>query len=253
MQTHELLDRLELLFPDRTVFTDLRRCFIDDDRNSLYRLLDELSSSNIITALKRLEDNTDFNRDCLSRGQIASKNWLIKELKALDLDLGTVFLCAGWYAILATLIFENNIKVNKIVNFDIDESCHCIAETFNKPWVLDNWRFKSSTQNINDIDFSGHTYTVHRSDGTEVKLWDIPDTVINTSCEHIENFKDWYAGIPLGKLVILQSNNYFDLPEHVNCVKDSLHFAEMAPLSREYFTGGLELEKYTRYMRIGIK
>jgi hypothetical protein len=86
-----------------------------------------------------------------------------------------------------------------------------------------------------------------------VKLWDIPDTVINTSCEHIENFKDWYAGIPLGKLVILQSNNYFDLPEHVNCVKDSLHFAEMAPLSREYFTGGLELEKYTRYMRIGIK
>ena len=43
-----------------------------------------------------------------------------------------------------------------------------------------------------------------------------PDTVINTSCEHIENFNEWYDKIPKGKIVILQTNNYFDF-EHVNC------------------------------------
>ena len=34
----------------------------------------------------------------MSRGQLKSKKWLVDELKKLDLKLGTMFLCAGWYA-----------------------------------------------------------------------------------------------------------------------------------------------------------
>jgi hypothetical protein len=253
LKTHQLLDRLERLFPDQTVFADLRRSFIDDDRNSLYRLLQCINDSQIITTLKKMESNPDFNEDSLSQGQIQSKRWLINELTRLNLDLGTVFLCAGWYGILATLMFESGINAKKIVSFDVDESCHSIAETFNKPWVSDDWKFKSSNEDILDINFHGHTYTVYRADGSSVQLFDIPDTVINTSCEHIDDFEHWYNNIPLGKIIILQSNDYFDLPEHVNCVKNSLHFAEMTPLSKVYFTGELELENYTRYMRIGIR
>ena len=37
---------------------------------------------------------------------------------------------------------------------------------------------------------------------------DVPNTIINTSCEHIVNFDEWYRKIPAGKLVILQSNDY---------------------------------------------
>ena len=66
-----------------------------------------------------------------------------------------------------------------------------------------------------------------------------------------EDFEHWFAKIPKGKLVCLQSNDYVAIDEHVNCVKDSLHFAEMAPLSKVLFTGELPLEKYTRFMRIG--
>lgn len=253
MKTHQLLDRLERLFPEQTVFADLRRSFIDDDRNSLYRLLNTLCSSHIIATLKKLESNSRFNEDSLSQGQIQSKRWLIDELIKLDLNLGTVFLCAGWYGILATLMFESGVKVNKIVSFDVDDSCHDIAETFNKPWVSDDWKFKSSNEDILDINFHGHTYTVYRSDGSAVQLFDIPDTIINTSCEHIDDFEHWYNNIPLGKIVILQSNDYFDLPEHVNCVKNSLHFAEISPLSKLFYEGELKLENYTRYMRIGIR
>ena len=99
--------------------------------------------------------------------------------------------------------------------------------------------------------FDEHIYDVNKSDGTTETLWTIPDTIINTSCEHIENFEEWYSKIPAGKLICLQSNDYVAIEEHVNCVKDSLHFAEMAPLSKVLFTGELPLEKYTRYMRIG--
>ena len=31
MKTHELLDRLELLYPDNEMLQDLRRAFVDDD------------------------------------------------------------------------------------------------------------------------------------------------------------------------------------------------------------------------------
>jgi hypothetical protein len=82
---------------------------------------------------------------------------------------------------------------------------------------------------------------------------DNPDTFINTSCEHIENFTNWFNLIPKGKLVALQSNNYFELPEHVNCVNDIDEFKQQAPLSNIIYEGELELEKYTRYMIIGYK
>jgi hypothetical protein len=151
------------------------------------------------------------------------------------------------------MLFESNIKVNKVRSFDIDPSCRSIAETFNNPWVKDNWQFKSSTKDIMDINYEFENYEVIRADGTTCPLADTPDTIINTSCEHIENFEEWYSKIPDGKLVVLQSNNYFEIEEHVNCVVDLDDFDRMAPLTSILYTGELELPKYTRFMRIGYK
>ena len=53
-----------------------------------------------------LNEEIKIAEDCFSQGQVQSKSWLVKELSKLDLNLGTVFLCAGWYGTLATLIFE---------------------------------------------------------------------------------------------------------------------------------------------------
>ena len=80
---------------------------------------------------------------------------------------------------------------------------------------------------------------------------DIPDTFINTSCEHIPNFKEWYAKIPEGRLVILQSNNFFEVEEHVNCVSNIDEFIEMAPMSELMYSGSIDLPKYKRFMVIG--
>lgn len=276
LQTHELLDRYEILFPTNSKVGDLRRAYIDKDLSSIFRvvndknkddlrkfimednlwklwpLLDRIVDTQFTAAFKNFFVNeTEFDKDCFSRGQLESKLWLVKELRKVTPDIGVVFLCAGWYGTLATMLFESGIRINKIRSFDIDDSCRAIAETFNKPWVKQDWKFKTCTQDIHDINFLEHKYTVKRADGTECELDDVPDTVINTSCEHIEDFDAWFAKIPKGKLVCLQSNDYVAIDEHVNCVKDSLHFAEMAPLSKVLFTGELPLEKYTRYMRIG--
>ena len=223
---------------------------IANDRHALWRVLEKYTNSKFVKPLKSLDD---IDLDCFSRGQIASKKWLIEELKKVDKSLGTVFLCAGWYATVVPMIEEANIEFDKIRSFDIDTDVWKIAEVFNKDLVLDDWKFKASTQDIHDINYNVHKYETTKSNGDIETLKDSPDTIINTSCEHIENFDSWYAKLPTGKLVILQSNNYFDISEHVNCVQDISQFEQMTPMQEVYFTGELKLEKYTRYMRIGIR
>ena len=151
------------------------------------------------------------------------------------------------------MLFESKINVDKIRSFDIDDSCRQIAETFNKPWVLEDWKFKPVTEDIHDIDFNSHTYTVTRANGTECSLTDSPDTIINTSCEHIVNFSQWYNQIPKGRLVVLQGNDYFELNEHVNCSADQDSFSEKSPMSNTLYLGTLDCGKYKRFMKIGTK
>ena len=224
---------------------------LQHDKNALWRVLEKYTNSLFVPALKKLQES-NIDMDCFSRGQIQSKKWLVDKLKELDLNLGTVFICAGWYATIIPMCSEADIKFDKIRSFDIDDSVWKIAETFNQH-LKDNWKFKAQTKDIMDINYTVDVYTTVKGNGDIEECKDSPDTIVNTSCEHIEKFDEWFAKIPKGKLVILQSNNFFEVEEHVNCVNDSLHFEQMAPLSKVYFAGELTLEKYTRYMRIGHK
>lgn len=305
LETYELLDRFELLYPNNDSLADLRRAYIDQDLSSIFRLLQTTEVSGSVEDLRKavieknihsifrlisdddlrkllVEDNiwklwpvleryTDtqfvaafksffvnelkYDKDCFSRGQLQSKLWLIKELSKLNVDLGTVFLCAGWYATLATMIFESGMSVKKIRSFDIDDSTVEIAEVFNKPWFADQWKFKALVHDIHSIDYNEHSWQFWSNANNRMSypITDIPNTIINTSCEHIENFADWYNKIPDGKLVVLQGNNYFEIAEHVNCSSNLEEFSNKAPMTQVLYEGELELPKYTRFMKIGIK
>lgn len=214
-----------------------------------------VKSETLDTLVKTLRTFPDSAiKDAFARGQLHSKKWLVSEVEKIGMHLGTVFLCAGWYGTLATMLFESKkIHLDKIRSFDIDETCWKIAESINKPWVMDEWKFKASTQDIHKINFAEYTYKTLRSNGTERELFDKPNTIINTSCEHIEDWSKWWSSIPNGKLCILQSNDYKELPEHINCVNDVEHFKSIAPMTTYLYGGELILGKYTRYMLIGIK
>jgi hypothetical protein len=81
----------------------------------------------------------------------------------------------------------------------------------------------------------------------------MPNAIINTSCEHIDKFDLWYKSIPQGTIVALQTNDYFEITEHVNCMNSLDEFAFNTPMSRVIYEGELALPKYNRFMRIGIK
>jgi len=280
LPTFELLDRYELLYPTNSNLSDLRRAYIDKDLSSIFRLVNDNNKEDLRKLI--MEDNTwklwpvldsyvdtqftaafksffvnetEIWNDCFSRGQLRSKLWLVHELKKCNVELGTVFLCAGWYATLATMLFQSNIKLLNVRSFDIDDTCVDIAETFNKPWFVDQWRFKSITQDIMDVDYDEHTwqYWSNANNRMSKPITDTPNTIINTSCEHIENFAEWYDLIPDGKLVVLQGNNFFEVEEHVNCSTSISQFSRSCPMKETLFEGELFLSDYTRFMKIGYK
>jgi hypothetical protein len=242
------------LFRILDIDEDVKKILLNDNIWSLWKILDTEVSTNFVSALKHFASNDILiDDDCFSRGQLQSKLWLINKLDRLNLDLGTVFLCAGWYSTLATMMFEKELNIEKIRSFDIDPSCVDIAERFNKPWVMEGWKFKATTKDILSIDYIKDRYTVAKSDGTTEQLSDSPNTVINTSCEHIENFSTWYNKIPKGTLIVLQTNDYFEIKDHVNCSVDLTAFEAQTPMTECLYEGALELPKYTRYMRIGYR
>ena len=107
---------------------DLKGLMLNDNMYSLWRILQKYIDTNFINAFKHFQTNEiEFDEDCFSRGQLKSKIWLIEELKKLSLDLGVIFLCAGWYGTLATLLFESELCVEKIISFDIVTSIFLTA------------------------------------------------------------------------------------------------------------------------------
>jgi len=224
------------------------------DDNDIFGRMLVLTNNPIFKNLRNAIDNNDADlSDALSWGQLKSKRWLVDELERIDLPLGTIFLCAGWYGTLAQMLFASKCSINKIRSFDIDESCADIAETINKNYLKNQWRFKATTADIHNIQYKDFRYNTLRGDGTICELFESADTVVNTSCEHIENFSQWYDKIPTGQLVCLQSNNYIAIDEHVNCAENISQFSEMTPMNNCLYSGALELPKYTRFMRIGLK
>jgi len=186
--------------------------------------------------------------DAFSIGQIDSKQWLVDTIIDNKLELGATFICAGWYGTLAAMILDSDIDVDFIRSFDKNPVCTEIADTINRQWIIDGWKFKALTEDILNMNFEA---PVLRPETEGVPV----NTIINTSCEHFskENFNKWYWSIPDGCLVILQSNNHKEIEEHVNCVSSLNEFKIHVTFDEIIYEGELQLDGYVRYMLIGYK
>ena len=215
----------------------------------------EINSSNIVEILsqmvKALTNYPEYQKnliDSLSDSQIYSKNWIVEVLQGKD--LGNVLMCAGWYAM---ILADERLNFTKCISIDLDPICEPVSKILHKKLVIDGWKFQAVTDNIHNINYSGQYFVVSRGDGTTANMFVKPDTIINTSCEHIENFDKWYELIPSDKLLILQTNNGFDIPDHVNCVSSLAEFERQTPMKVVIYSGEKEMPKFTRFMRIGYK
>jgi hypothetical protein len=220
----------------------------------LYNLM---NSSQIIHLLPRLARVINEGKasvwqlaEALSESQILSKKWLVDECCALDLNLKNITLCAGWYG---TLFWDQRLKYILARSFDIDPHCEIVANIIHHPLIMQDWKFIAATFDIYEIGYDAFTFVVHKSDGSDCILTYTTDTIINTSCEHLEYFDLWYSKLPPGKLLILQSNDGYQYPDHTNCVRNLSEFSRLTPMTEVLFSGQRKMPHFNRFMRIGYR
>lgn len=194
----------------------------------------------VLAALSR-HDEPAIGR-AFNKNQVASKLWLVETLLA---SAGPrhphILILGGWLGVLAAvLLHDRRFAVDRIESLDVDASCAPVATAINATHAAGG-RFVATTGDMLDVDY-------RRSAGEGPA-----DLVINTSCEHIAAFDRWYAAVPAGQLLVLQSNDYYAVAEHVNCVPDLAAFRAQAPLAEVLFAGARRMRRYTRFMLIGRK
>lgn len=170
------------------------------------------------------------------KGQINSKIWLIENLESrLDAYPKKIVVHGGWNGILSSLLFNSRILlISHITSVDIDPVCQEIARTVNKQQEIAG-KFTAVTANMCKYKYEA-------------------DVVINTSCEHItqDQYECWLNNVPKNAVIVLQSNNYFELNEHIRCASTIDNFVEQSNIDPD-FTGTYNTPKYKRFMIIGKK
>lgn len=171
------------------------------------------------------------------KGQVNSKIWLINNLTKVVMPntSNNIIIHGGWNGVLASLLFNSKIGIKHITSLDIDPTCKETAYTVNKAQEIEG-RFTAVTADMTLYDYTA-------------------DIVINTSCEHLTNsaYRRWLDLVPDTALIVLQSNNYVELEEHINCSADLNDFIKHSGLTDIVFSDTLSLPKYDRYMIIGYK
>jgi hypothetical protein len=203
----------------------------------LLRGVAAFTQSELVAALARAFAHHPEARldEAFNHKQIASKMWARDRLfSALGGQFERIWIVGGWYGILAAILFDDRrFSVGEISSYDIDPSVEAVATALNAKAAAQG-RFKAITADMYTLDYRSR-----------------PDLIVNTSCEHVGDVRGWLDRLPAGTAVLLQSNDYFAEPEHVNCMTSLSAFEAAARLKNVLYAGELTLKKYTRFMLIG--
>jgi hypothetical protein len=162
------------------------------------------------------------------------KQWLVSELSEFTYNQN-IHVAAGWLGLTAYLLRKEFPNI-KITSSDMDPGCKILGE-----FLFDG----------HDIDFKSLDTVL---DIDDIKRYG--DVYVNTSTEHIEQqFIDYILqSLNKGTIVALQSNNYFEVADHINCYVDLDGFVGAVDqnMNEVLYSGEIEMKGYNRFMVIGI-
>jgi len=172
--------------------------------------------------------------DASTESQMESKLWLTTELMSADISSKNVALLGGWFAHIITTLLMDEVNVDTVTNFEIDQDAKFISYKFNR-------RYKPN-------------YKAKRKNITISSLNENFDLIINTSCEHM--FPMWKFRELNPQLknswYVLQSTDDDQYDDHINCVKSPEELANQAKLVDVLYSGSKVLSNgMNRFMVIG--
>ena len=177
--------------------------------------------------------------DSVSQGQYESKLWLKEQLEKLPIFSFSPKLCidviGSWFGFPLIEMLADVFDIKQIDLYDIDEDCH-----------------KVTSQYINHFDYDFRI--VQFKDFFERKEIRRRELIINTSSEHMSDMismKEYYKDYPVKPILAIQSNNYFNVEDHINCVKNVDELIEKNEIKEVLYKGKRSLPLYDRFMVIG--
>lgn len=196
--------------------------------------------------------------DAFSRGQVQSKIWLATELAKVKTDFDMIFVLAGWFGQITNYLDVAGIEYNKARIIDCDsQACEVSDKIFNAKG-LEGYKVKAVEQDLLDTTWvarTGCSYNlVNYNTGKTTTEKSTPDLIINSSAEHFH--EDWYYKFmyrpqTTDPLFVIQSNNLFDIKEHINAVHSLDEMKKKFPMTRLEYEGEIQLTGYKRFMLIG--
>ena len=192
--------------------------------------------------MEEVREDTDL-LDSYSPNQFKSKLNLINHIKSLNIlnKDSEIVIFGCWYGSILIPAFYNEVK--KITAIDID------------PKVISKAKYKIF-KDYNKIDFiTGDVFEKFRDNYSSCDLF------INTSCEHMKSMREW-GPAPKYKnpwwnrcspaYFAFQSNNMFDIPTHINCVKNIEEFKQQLPDNAEVLIEDeIKDDRGTRFTLVG--
>ena len=179
-------------------------------------------------------------------------SWIMQNLVRVygQKYLGTVYILGGGIGIIGAMLLDTTLRYENIRCLDINGTCKFLADEMMKEEVLDNWKFKASTQDMFAVDYIENNLEITLPDGSTSKAFkEVPGLVINTNISHMQNIDDWYKMIPdTRKLVIVGETG--DVPRPY---ASSKQFNAAFPMTFEQYTGVITVDKKQYFMKIGLK
>ena len=179
-------------------------------------------------------------------------SWITENLSRVygQKYLGTVYILGGGIGILGAMMLDTTLRYENIRNLDINGACKFLADELMKEEVLDDWRFKSSTQDVFDVNYIRNTFVTMLPDGSISKEFsEEPGLIINTNISHIKDSENWFRMIPdTRKLVIVGETG--DVPRPY---ASSKQFNDSFQMAFTQYTGVVTVDDKQYFMKIGLK
>lgn len=192
--------------------------------------------------------NANLNLEAWSDGQIRSKLWLCEKLEKHWSELNIehrLWIYGSWYGTLAQfLLVRDRIPFYHMGLFELDP----IALEISKRMVT-SWTFAKKTF----FDFYLKDCETITTDEIQSLA---PGLIINTSCEHFQNY-NWFHRFPRGQHFLFQSTNMIN-STHVSREESLQKFKEhLNPIDQIFYEGTMTFSyaetSFDRYMILGRK
>ena len=181
-------------------------------------------------------------------------SWMIQNMVRVygEKYLGTIYTLGGGIGLMGAMLLDTKLRIENIRNLDINGTCKFLADEMMKKEVLDNWKFKASTQDMFAVDYAENNLEITLPNGSTSKAFkEIPGLVINTNVSLLQNQDDWYDMIPdQRKIVLIGEAGDIDIHRPFS---SSQAFNKSFPMTFEQYTGVITVGKKQYFMKIGLK